>query len=60
MEQILFDRKIDVAGERLGDHTDDSPDRVGFFGDVMATDDGFSAARGGGGRGGGPDGRSVR
>src|ERR1700733_11550416 len=42
--EILFNRKIDVAGERLGDHTDDSSDRVGFVSDVMAPNDGLSAS----------------
>ena len=44
--EIFFDGEIDVAGKRLGNDADGSPDRIGFAGDVMAGDDCLPAGDG--------------
>ena len=41
--EILFHGQVDIAGQRLGNDTDGSPDRIGFARDVMTSDDGLPA-----------------
>ena len=41
--EIFFDRQIDIAGKRLGNNADHSPDRIGFARNVMSGDDRLAA-----------------